>query len=67
MRLTSHDALAGTIRPTKAGYRPARPSPKPPNEQALLHEVWQITHFGPPRVNARESSDAAGRVELLVH
>ncbi len=50
MRLTGHDALAGTIRPTIAGYRPpagpARPSPKPPDEQALLHELWQISHFG---------------------
>jgi hypothetical protein len=25
---------------------PARPSRKPPDERALLHELWQISHFG---------------------
>ncbi|MGO9791057.1 MAG: hypothetical protein ACLP8S_16645 [Solirubrobacteraceae bacterium] len=65
MRLTSHDALAGTIRPTKAGYRPARPSPKPPNEQALLLEVWQISHFGwIPEAAIRRSLTIAGYQQL---
>ncbi len=65
MRLTSHDALAGTIRPAKAGYRPARASPKPPTEQALLHEVWQISHFGwIPEAAIRRSLTIAGYQQL---
>jgi DNA-binding HxlR family transcriptional regulator len=28
------------------GDRPARPDPKPPDDQALLRECWQISHFG---------------------
>jgi len=31
-------------RPPTAG--PARPSRKLPDEHALLHELWQISHFG---------------------
>jgi hypothetical protein len=50
MRLAGNDDPAGASRPTKSGYPPppgpARPSPKPPDEQALLHELWQISHFG---------------------
>jgi len=66
MRLTGHDALAGTIRPTIAGYRPpagpARPSPKSPDEQALLHELWQISHFGwIPEAAIRRSLTIAGQ------
>ncbi|MGO9898353.1 MAG: hypothetical protein ACLP0J_01365 [Solirubrobacteraceae bacterium] len=65
MRLTSHNALPGTIRPTKAGYRPARPSPKPPDEHALLHEVWQISHFGwIPQAAIRRSLSIAGYQQI---
>lgn len=50
MRPAGRDDLAVTIWPTKAVYAPlagsARPSPKPPDEQALLAELWQISHFG---------------------
>jgi hypothetical protein len=65
MRLTGHDALAGTIRPTKAAYRPppgpARPSPKPLDEQTLLRELWQISHFGwIPEAAIRRSLTIAG-------
>ena len=28
------------------GDRPARPDSKPPDDQALLRECWQISHFG---------------------
>ena len=44
---------------------PARPSAKPPDEQALLHELWQISHFGWISEKAiRRSLSIAGQ-ELL--
>lgn len=50
MRPAEGDHLAGATRPSLAGHdSPAGPAPrsaKPLNEQALLHELWQISHFG---------------------
>ena len=50
MRPAGSDDVAETIRSTKAAYAPpagpARPIPEPPDEQTLLDELWQISHFG---------------------
>ena len=47
--------------------RPAQhaSSAKPPNEQALLHELWQISHFGwIPQVAIRRSLTIASGQEI---
>ena len=37
---------AGRSGRQKLGFDPARASRQPRDEQALLHELWQISHFG---------------------
>ena len=47
--------------------RPAQhaSSAKPPNEQALLHELWQVSHFGwIPQVAIRRSLTIASGQEI---
>ena len=47
--------------PRRAAQR--APSPKPPGEQALLRELWQISHFGwiPEPAIRRNLTIASGR------
>jgi hypothetical protein len=37
---------AGRSGRQKLGFDPARASRQPRDEQSLLHELWQISHFG---------------------
>jgi hypothetical protein len=50
IHLAGRDGVATAPPPTRAGYTPAagsaRPSAKLLDEHALLHELWQISHFG---------------------
>jgi len=68
MRPAGHD-MRGQIRRASAGYvpaGPARPGPKPPDEQALLQELWQVSHFGwMTEVAIRRSLTISGRHEIL--
>jgi len=45
------DDVATAVRPIRAGYTaaavgPTRAGPKPLDDLALLHELWQISRFG---------------------
>ena len=45
--------------------RPARPDPEPRDDQALLHEFWQISHFGwLPEAAIRRSLIISGGPEI---
>ena len=69
MRPAGRD-VGGQTRRTTAGYAPpvgsARPGPKPPDEQALLQELWQVSHFGwMTEVTIRRSLTISGVHEIL--
>ena len=69
MRPAGRD-VGGQTRRTTAGYAPpagpARPPPKPPDEQALLQEFWQVSHFGwITEVTIRRSLTISGVHEIL--
>ncbi len=62
-----HDHVARAIGPTHAQYTPpggpARPTPS--DEHALLHELWQISHFGwIPEATIRRSLTIGGVQEI---
>jgi hypothetical protein len=64
------DDMGGQILRASAGYfppaAPARPGPKPPDEQALLQELWQVSHFGwITEVAIRRSLTISGVHEIL--
>ncbi len=67
MRPGGDDDLARAIRPTSTAHarpsRPARLTPELPDEQALLQELWQISHFGwmPEAAIRRSLTIASGR------
>ena len=48
MRRAGSDDVVGEIRPAKAGYagRPRAREPHAAEAQALLEELWQISHLG---------------------
>lgn len=65
----SGDDVVVAIRPTRNGQAPSagsvRSDPKPSDEQALLHELWQISHFGwIPEAAIRRALTIAGGQEL---
>jgi hypothetical protein len=69
MRPAGRD-VEGQIRRTTAGYAPpagpTRPGPKPQDEQALLQELWQVSHFGwMAEVTIRRSLTISGVHEIL--
>ena len=68
MRPAGHD-MGGQIGRTNAGYLPAgpaRPGSKPPDEHALLQELWRVSHFGwITEVAIRRSLTISGVHEIL--
>jgi hypothetical protein len=56
---------AGRSGRQKPGFGAARPSRQPRDEQALLHELWQISHFGwIPQAAIRRSLIISGGPEI---
>jgi len=69
MRPAGRD-VGGQIRRTPTGDAPsagpARPGPKPPDEQALLQQLWEVSHFGwITEVTIRRSLTISGVHEIL--